>query len=161
MTWRLKSPSLLLPHAKIPEFLNGFDHISAVAQSLRQPVKPLHCGMTEQHELFRQGALNAWYEAAKPALFTNKTIREWLGVYSESQRPDVVKVVLLYGILCLQNSFGPKTLTLQELKATTEQAHSAVTLSKGLPALKEDVAHIQQALRSFEDKVVTAQTVES
>ena len=117
--------------------------------------------MAEQQQLFRQGALTAWYEAAKPALFTNKVIREWLGAYTEAQRPDIVKVVLLYGIFCLRNNYGPKTLTLQELKAATEHAHHAVTLSEGLPAIKQDVAQLQQVLHSFEHELGTAPTVDS
>lgn len=117
--------------------------------------------MAEQTQLFRHGALMAWYEAAKPALFTNRVIMEWLSVYNESQRPDAVKLVLLHGILCLRKSFGLKALSLQELASITERGQHAVTLTEGIPALKEEVAEIQQALGSFVELVGTAETVEA
>lgn len=116
--------------------------------------------MSDQQQLFRHGALTAWYEAAKPALFTNKVIREWLSAYTESQRPDAVKIVLVHGILCLRKSFGAKPLTLQELANVTEQGYHAVTLTDGLPAVKEEMTELQQALDSFSKLMATAEPVE-
>lgn len=116
--------------------------------------------MADQQQWFRHSALTAWYEAAKPALFTNKTIREWLSTYSEAQRPDAVKLVLLHGILCLRKSFGLKILTVQELADITEHGYHAVTLAEGLPALKQEVIQIQEVLGDFSQQLGVAKTVE-
>ena len=116
--------------------------------------------MADQQQLFRHSALTAWYEAAKPALFTNKTIREWLSTYSEAQRPDAVKLALLHGILCLRKSFGSKTLLVQELADVTEQGYHAVTLTESLPALKQEVTQIQEVLGGFSQQLGAAKTVE-
>ena len=116
--------------------------------------------MAVQKQLFRETALNAWYEAAKPALFLNKTLREWLQLYSEPQRPEAVKLALIHGIICLRKSFGQKALSIQELKQATENGHHAVTLSEELPMLKNDLAHIQHMLSGFEEPLLSANMVE-
>ena len=117
--------------------------------------------MAEQQPLFRQGALTAWYEAAKPALYVNRTLREWLQTYSESQRPEAVKLALIYGIVCLHKSFPNKVLSIEELRQATENGHHAVKLSEQLPALKEDMADIQQMLKGFDQELLSANLVES
>lgn len=110
--------------------------------------------MAEQQQLFRHGA---WYEAAKPALFTNKTIREWLSVYSECQRPDAFKLVLLHGILCLRKTFGQQTLTVQKLAEITAHGAPGMVLAEGL---KPDVQQMQQVLGNCTEQFVAAETVE-
>jgi len=117
--------------------------------------------MTEQQQLFRQGALHAWYEAAKPALYVNKTIREWLQTYAETHRPEAVKLALLYGIICLRKSVGNKALNVEELRQTIENGHQVVTLSEELPVLKEGVAGIQEMLKDFDQQLLLANLVES
>ena len=117
--------------------------------------------MTEQQQLFRQGALQAWYEAAKPALYVNKTTREWLQTYAEAHRPEAVKLALIYGIICLCKSVGNKALNLEELRQTIENGHQVVTLSEELPVLKEGVAGIQEMLKDFDQQLLLANLVES
>ena len=113
--------------------------------------------MAEQEQLFRHGALTAWYEAAEPALFTNKTLREWLSVYSERQRPDAVKLVLLHGINCLRKTFGQQTLTVEKLADITEHGGHVVMPAEGL---KQEVQQIQQVLSNITEQLAAAQTVE-
>ncbi|KAL0033098.1 hypothetical protein WJX79_003109 [Trebouxia sp. C0005] len=112
--------------------------------------------MTEHQQLFRQGALQAWYEAAKPALYVNKTIREWLQTYAEMHRPEAVKLALIYGIVCLRKSVGNKALNVEELRQTIENGHQVVTLSEELPVLKEGVAGIQEMLKDFDQQLLLA-----
>lgn len=117
--------------------------------------------MTEQQQLFRQGALHAWYEAAKPALYVNKTIREWIQTYAETHRPEAVKLALIYGIICLRKSAGNKALNIEELRQTIENGHQVVTLREELPVLKEGVAGIQGMLKDFDQQLLLANLVES
>ena len=116
--------------------------------------------MAQQHELFRQGALTAWYEAAKPALYVNKTLREWLHTYAEAQRPEAVKLALIYGVTCLRKSFGNKCLSLADLRLATEKGQCAVVLSEELPAVKDGMAEIHQMLQDFHQKLSVADMVE-
>ncbi len=117
--------------------------------------------MADQQQLFREGAVTAWYEAAKPALYVNKTLREWLQTYAEAQRPEAVKLALIYAILCLRKHFGHKVLSIDELKQATEHGHHAVTLAEELPALREGMTEIQQMLTGFDQQMLSANMVES
>ena len=117
--------------------------------------------MADQQQLFRQSALAAWYESAKPALYLNKTLREWLDSYAEPQRPEAVKLALLHGITCLHKSFGNKALSLEQLKSATRQGQHAVALQQELPSLQREVAQIRHTLDGFDQGLSTANTVDS
>lgn len=116
--------------------------------------------MALEQEVFRQGALNAWYEAAKPALYVNKTLREWLHLYSDAQRPEAVKLALIHGITCLRKSFGNKVLSIQDLRHFTERGQFAVTLAEELPGLKDGLADINAKLAGLQQEVLLADMVE-
>lgn len=116
--------------------------------------------MADQQQLFRQSALVAWYEAAKPALYLNKTLREWLDSYAEPQRPQAAKLALIHGITCLRKSFGNKVLSLEQLKCATGQGQHAVALQEELPSLQRGVAQIRHLLDGFDQDLSTANTVD-
>ena len=83
-------------------------------------------------ELFKDGALQAWYTAAEPALLRNKTLREFLSLYTDAQRPEMVKLTLLHGVLCLHKSFGHKRLSVTELRRVVEAGQYAIAIEDGV-----------------------------
>lgn len=117
--------------------------------------------MAEQQQLFKQGALTAWYDAAKSALYVNRTLREWLQSYPEVQRPEAAKLALIYGITCLRKGFGSKLLSIDELKQVTARGQHAVALNEDLPAITKGMAEIRQTLDGFDQELWSADTVES
>lgn len=80
----------------------------------------------------------------------NKTLREFLLPYTEAQRPEVLKLVLLHGTLCLQKTFGQKRLTIAELRRVVERGHYAITIEEGVPALGQEMQGLKQMLADFE-----------
>lgn len=117
--------------------------------------------MAEQQQLYRQGALAAWYETTKSALYLNRTLREWLDSYAEPQRPEAAKLALLHGVTCLRKSFGSKILSLEQLKHATGQGQHAVALQEELPMLHQGVAQIRQLLDGFDQDLSINNTVDS
>ena len=117
--------------------------------------------MADPQQLFKQGALAAWYETAKSALYLNLTLREWLGSYAEPQRPEAAKLALVHGVTCLRKSFGNKVLSLEQLKHVTGQGQHAVALQEALPSLHHGVAQIRQLLDGFDQDLSEDNTVDS
>ena len=117
--------------------------------------------MADQQQLFRHGALDAWYETAKAALYLNRTLRDWLELYAPPHRPEAAKLALIYGITCLRKSYGSQVLNLEELRAVIGQGQHTVALQEELPSVHEEVAQIRQLLDSLDPGVSTANTVDS
>lgn len=117
--------------------------------------------MAEQQQLFKHGALAAWYETAKSALYLNRTLREWLDGYAEPQRPEAAKLALVYGVTCLRKSFGNKELSLEQLRHATGQGQHVLALQEELPLLHHEVAHIREMLDGFDQDLSIDTTVAS
>lgn len=91
----------------------------------------------------------SWFEQAEPGLLTNPTIRAFISPYTQEQWPDVVKLTLLHGILCLRKEFGFQQLTIPELKGVVERGHYALSIEDSVPALKKDLDSITAKVAEF------------
>lgn len=117
--------------------------------------------MADPQHLFKHGALAAWYETAKSALYLNRTLRDWLDSYAEPQRPEAARLALVHGVTCLRKSFGNKVLSLEQLKHVTAQGQHAVALQEELPSLHHGVTQIRQLLDGFDQDLSIDNTVDS
>ena len=117
--------------------------------------------MADPQHRYKHGALAAWYETAKSALYLNRTLREWLDSYAEAQRPEAAKLALVHGVTCLRKSFGNKVLSLEQLKHVTGQGQHAVALQEELPSVQHGVAQIRQLLNGFDQDLSIDNTVDS
>lgn len=97
-----------------------------------------------------------WFADVAPSLLTNRTIRNYLAGYSEQSWPQVVKMTILYGIVCLQQQHSGQTLTLQQLKEVAQAAATNAVVQRNVPALQRQILQMQTDL----DKVFDKLTVE-
>ena len=61
----------------------------------------------------------AWWQDVEPSLFANATIRNFLLHYRAQDHPQIVKLVLLQGILSLQDTYGLKPLSVPHLRCAS------------------------------------------
>ena len=104
-----------------------------------------------------QSSLN-WWSDVSPSLMTNKAIRNFLLSYSELQHPEVVKLVLIYGILSLQQSHGMQPLAVADIKKLLKEGFLQQTLGGKLETVRGNVIDIQNALSEFAIGIGSKQT---
>src|SRR5690242_16378224 len=92
-----------------------------------------------------------WFADVAPSLLTNRTIRNYLAGYSEQSWPQVVKMTILYGIVCLQQH-SEQTLTLQQLKEVVQAAATSLVVQRNVPGLQRQILQMQTDLDKVFDK---------
>ncbi|KIZ02517.1 hypothetical protein MNEG_5445, partial [Monoraphidium neglectum] len=98
----------------------------------------------------------AWFEDAAPGLLTNRTIRAFLEQYSQHLWPDVVKLMLIHGIVSVQAQFPGQSLSPQQLRTVVEQGAASAVVERTLPRLQRQVLDLQQRLDGVYDDLDVA-----
>ena len=91
----------------------------------------------------------SWWSDVSPSLMTNKTIRNFLTHYSQSQHPEVVKLVLLYGVLSLQSRVGLQPVSLDDIRQLLKKGFFSQTLGSKIQGVKSSVSDIQHMIEEF------------
>ena len=81
------------------------------------------------------------------------TCRNFLLQFGADKHQQVVKLVLLQGILSLQDAFGPAPLSVAQLRAIVRDTHFTRTLSSRLPALQAQLMDTRSKLEDFAEEI--------
>lgn len=92
-----------------------------------------------------------WFADAAPSLLTNKTIRTFLGRYSQQQWPEVVKLVLVWAIMNLEQQNSGRSLSLKELKELARATGAVMVVDRSIPKLQQQILGLQANLDSVFD----------
>lgn len=95
----------------------------------------------------------SWYEQVSPGLLRNKAVRNYLSQYAAKDWPEVVKLTLLYGLICIHKQHPGQILTVEQLKDKIATGHVAVTVESVLPQVQSQLDHLQQCLEEITDDV--------
>lgn len=60
----------------------------------------------------------AWFDQVSPNLLRNRALRSYLGLYASKDLPEVVKLTMLYGVICLGKAFPGAILSIEQLRHT-------------------------------------------
>lgn len=92
-----------------------------------------------------------WFADTAPNLLTNKTIRDFLGRYSQQQWPEVVKLVLVWAIMNLEQQYRGRNLSLKELKELARATGAVIVVDRSVPQLQQQILGLQANLDSVFD----------
>lgn len=86
-------------------------------------------------------------------LLRNRTIREYLSLFSHTKYEKAVKYALIYGINTLKAQYRLETLSLNQLEDIIVKGGSVLTVESSIPEIEQRVDRLKQELSSLRSSV--------
>lgn len=99
-----------------------------------------------------------WFAEASPGLLTNRTVRNFISHYSQSQWPEVIKLVLIHGIIALHKQHPGQHLSVKQLKELIEKGGCSLVIERSIPQLQRQILQLQTELDGVFDSLAVEPT---